>query len=128
MSQRYHFDNDFLVRAFTLPGPERSTLVKLTRDGAHFEMSAIAWYEFMRGPRSPEQVARARDQLGVNGIIPFTDELAERAGDVFRRVGSPRRRASDLAIGVTAASRNARLLTSNASDYSDIEGLLIGPA
>jgi predicted nucleic acid-binding protein len=43
-------------------------------------------------------------------------------------MGSPRKRAADIAIAVTAISRNARLLSGNTRDISGIEGLQLGPA
>jgi predicted nucleic acid-binding protein len=51
------------------------------------------------------------------------DLLAERAGEEFRRLGSPRRRAADVAIGVTAASYGAILLTCNHGDFEGISQL-----
>jgi predicted nucleic acid-binding protein len=62
-----------------------------------------------------------RDQ----GIITLTDAIAERAADEFRRLGSPRRRAADVVIGVTAVSYGATLLTRNRGDFADIEGLVV---
>jgi predicted nucleic acid-binding protein len=70
-------------------------------------MSAVAWYEFARGPRTPEQLSIARSFFFDDGIIPFSEELAAIAGDAFRSLGSPRRRAADVAIGVTAAALGA---------------------
>lgn len=86
-------------------------------------MSAVAWYEFSRGPRTPEQLAVARSFLADDGIVPFGEELAGQAAEVFRRLGSPRRRAADIAIGVTAASFAAVLLTRNARDFVGIPDL-----
>ncbi len=56
-------------------------------------MSAVAWYEFSRGPRTPEQLAVARGLFLEEGIVPFSEELASCAADAFRRLGSPRKRA-----------------------------------
>ena len=86
-------------------------------------MSAVAWYEFCRGPRTPEQLAVARSFLGEDGVLAFTEASAVEAADVFRRLGSPRRRAADVAIGVTAAIHQAVLLTRNARDFTGIPGL-----
>ena len=91
-------------------------------------MSALAWYEFCRGPRLPQQEAVARSYLETDGVIAFDENAAAAAADLFRRLGSPRRRAADLAIAALAIERGARLLTGNTRDYSGIEGLLIGPA
>ena len=94
---RYHLDTDFLVFATSETGLERERLLQIAASDATIEMSAIAWYEYARGPRLPEQLALARFVLEDDGVIPLTDELASRAADTFRLLGSPRRRANDVA-------------------------------
>ena len=121
----FHIDNDYLVHATSHPGAERERLLALAGSAATIEMSAVAWYEYARGPRSPEQIALARFILEEDGIVPLNDELATRAAEAFRRSGSPRKRANDIAIGITASARNATLLTRNASDFANIEGLVL---
>ena len=120
---RYHLDTDFLVYALSEPGPERRRLGSLANSDAEIQMSAVAWYEFSRGPRTPEQLAVARSFLGGDGVVPFSEEVAGRAAEVFRRLGSPRRRAGDVAIGVTAVASEAVLLTRNARDFAGIPEL-----
>ena len=51
------------------------------------------------------------------------EELTAKAAECFRRLGSPRRRTADIAIGVTAAAFEARLLTRNSRDFAGIPGL-----
>ena len=125
---RIHIDTDFLVYALSEAGPERERLVKFAESETELQMSAVAWYEFSRGPRTPEQTAVARSFLFDDGIIPFSEELADIAASVFRNLGSPRRRAADIAIGVTAASLDALLLTRNKEDFSGIPHLLVESA
>jgi predicted nucleic acid-binding protein len=120
---RYHLDTDFLVHALSHPGPERRRLRALAESDSEIEMSAVAWYEFSRGPRTPEQLAVARSFLGEEGVVAFSESTADEAADVFRRLGSPRRRAADVAIGVTAAVHGAVLVTRNARDFAGIPGL-----
>jgi predicted nucleic acid-binding protein len=122
---RYHLDTDFLVIALSRSGPERVRLAQLADSEAEIQISAVAWYEFSRGPRTPDQLAIARSFFFEDGIIPFSEELATIAGEVFRSLGSPRRRAADIAIGVTAASMEATLLTSNPGDFAGIPHLQI---
>ncbi len=117
---RFHLDTDFLVVALSCAGPERNRLLQLADSDAEIQISAIAWYEFSRGPRTPEQLGIARSLFFDDGIIPFSEELATVAGEVFRTLGSPRRRAADIAIGVTAASMEAVLLTLNRADFAGI--------
>jgi predicted nucleic acid-binding protein len=120
---RVHLDTDFLVYALSTSGPERRRLNELADSDAEIQVSAVAWYEFTRGPRTPEQLAVARSFFFEDGVVPFSEELAGIAGDVFRRLGSPRRRAADVAIGVTAAALGAVLLTRNRGDFAGIPGL-----
>lgn len=118
-----HLDTDFLIFALSTAGGERTRLMELAESEDEIQISAVAWYEFSRGPRTPEQLAVARSFFFDDGVIPFSEELAAVAADVFRRLGSPRRRAADFAIGVTAASMEALLLTRNARDFAGIPNL-----
>ena len=120
---RFHLDTDFLIFALSRAGPERRRLSEMADSAADIQMSAVAWYEFTRGPRTPEQLAVARDFLLEDGVVAFSEELALQAADVFRRLGSPRRRAADVAIGVTAAALGAVLVTRNAGDFAGIPDL-----
>lgn len=122
---RYHFDTGFLVYALSVGGTERRRLRALAGSEHELSMSAVAWYEFARGPRTPEQLAVARDFLGDNGVLGFSEAIAGQAADVFRRLGSPRKRAADVAIGVTASAHDAVLITRNARDFAGIPGLRV---
>ncbi len=120
---RAHLDTDFFVYALSAAGPERRALQQLVASEHSIEMSAVAWFEFARGPRTAEQLGIARGFLGDDGIVPFGDEIATRAADVFRSLRAPRKRSSDIAIGVTAAVCRARLYTRNARDFAGIPDL-----
>lgn len=120
---RFHLDTDFLVYALSEAGVERRRLSDLAASDAEIQVSAVTWYEFSRGPRTPEQLAVARSLFFEDGIVPFSEELAGLAAEVFRTLGSPRRRAADIAIGVTAAAMKATLLTRNRNDFAGIPGL-----
>lgn len=122
---RFHLDNDFLVYAISRNGSERSRLVELTDSSAVLQISAVAWYEFTRGPRTPDELAVARALFDEHGVIPFSEHIAQKSGEVFRGLGSPRRRAADIAIGVTAAAMEARLLSRNAADFAGIPDLRV---
>ena len=124
----FHLDTDFLVFALATAGPERRRLLALAAAGEPIEVSAVAWFEFCRGPRTPEQIATARAFLEDGRIVAFSEDLAATAADVFRQLGSPRRRAADVAIGVTAAARGATLVSRNARDFAGIPGLAVEEA
>lgn len=120
-----HLDTDFLVHALSHAGPERRRLVQLAGAPEEIQVSAVVWYEFSRGPRTAEQLGAARAFFFETGIIPFSEELAARSAEVFRLLGSPRKRAADIAIGVTAVSLGCPLVTRNARDFDGIPGLSV---
>jgi predicted nucleic acid-binding protein len=120
-----HLDTDFLIYAAARNGSERERLFELVDSDAVIHMSAWAWYEFRRGPRTPEQLALAAALIDEDGILPLTQEVAEQSAEVFRSLGSPRRRVAVVAIGVTAVSAGATLLTRNARDFNGIPDLEI---
>jgi predicted nucleic acid-binding protein len=125
---RYHLDTDFLVYALSTAGPERRRLRALADSDSQVQLSAVAWFEFSRGPRTPEQLAVARSFFGEDGVVAFSETLVAEAAEVFRRLGSPRKRAADVAIGVTASVHEAVLLTRNARDFAGIPGLEVETA
>jgi predicted nucleic acid-binding protein len=125
VAARYHLDTDFLIYAVTVRGVERDRLQLLARSDAILEVSALAWYEFCRGPRTAEQIAVARNLFGEDGIVALTEAFAVVAGDEFRKLGSPRRRAADVAIGVVARECGATLVTRNRADFHGIDGLVL---
>lgn len=55
--------------------------------------------------------------------MAFTEDIALGAADVFRSLGSPRKRAADIAIGMTAVTSRARLLIRNSRDFAGLPGL-----
>ena len=122
---RYHLDTDFLIKALSSHGAEWARLRTLTAADDEVELSALVWFEFARGDRSPQQLAVARDCLDAEGVVEFTEQHADRASDHFRRLGRPRRRAFDVAIAAVALERDATLLTGNLRDYSDVDGLRV---
>ena len=124
----YHLDTDFLVYALSSAGPERRRLGALADSDAEIQMSAVAWYEFARGPRTPEQLAVARSFLGEEGVVAFSEGIADESAEAFRRLGSPRKRAADVAIGITAAAHDAVLLTRNIRDFAGIRNLRVEAA
>jgi predicted nucleic acid-binding protein len=118
-----HLDTDFLIYALSRSGAERNRLRRAAQSEAVLQISAVAWYEFSRGPRIPEQIGLARSLFGADGVVPFDETLAAQAAETFRRLGSPRRRAADIAIGVTAAAMTAVLLTRNPRDFAGVPDL-----
>jgi predicted nucleic acid-binding protein len=120
---RVHLDTDFLIHALAHAGRERRKLLALADSEHEVQVSAVVWYEFARGPRTPEQLAVARAFFAEGGILPLTEQIAAEAAEVFRKLGSPRKRAADIAVGVTAVMHGAKLCTHNVRDFVGIDRL-----
>ena len=71
-----HVDADVLIYALAAAGPERRRLLQVAESGQALSMGVVAWYEFSRGPRTPEQLATARMLFAEDGLIPFSEPLA----------------------------------------------------
>ena len=52
-----HVDTDFLIYALETAGWERRRLLDVAESNHALCISSVAWYEFSRGPRTPEQLA-----------------------------------------------------------------------
>lgn len=82
--------------------------------------SAIAWHEFVRGPVSADDIARA-DEVMDGRILSLDRETAEKAADLFRKTGSRRASTADCLIAATAILSDAALLTANSDDSKRFE-------
>jgi hypothetical protein len=76
---RYDLDTDFLVYALSRAGSERRRLRALGDSDDEIRRSAVAWYEFSRGPRTPEQLAVVRSLFGEDGVSSPATPATSRA-------------------------------------------------
>lgn len=66
-----------------MPGSDAASfrLRRAAESDAVLQISAVAWYEFCRGPRVPEHIAVARSLFA--DVVPFDETLAAHASEVF---------------------------------------------
>jgi len=109
----------------SLCGSKRSAPVLrgLIEAGERLLLPTIVLYEWLRGPRLPEEIAAAEALFPRELTLPFGPAEAARAADLYRRVSRPRGREIDLIIAATALVREARLWALNSADFRDIPGL-----
>lgn len=118
-----HLDTSVLVDALT--GPRRSfrSLERTVSAGHVIAMSALALYEWRRGPRTAEEVGDQEALLPAAGACPFGADEAAAAAAISGRLKRARGRDMDIAIAACAVERGARLWTLNPDDFRDIPGL-----
>ena len=119
-----HLDTALLVHAFS--SVERRAIVdRATERGDYLLISSVVLYEWLRGPRSPEQLALADAFFPSDSIIGFGAGEAQAAAHLYGRVSRARTRAADLAIAACAIEHGAALWTLNPADFEDIPGLTL---
>ena len=114
-----HLDTSFLIRALVRGSSQDKRLRGWLGGGELIGMSTVAWAEFLCGPIEPQHVrlvARIIQQR-----VPFDEEDAALAAQLFNRSGRRRGSLADCMIAATALRREARLATENPSDFQRFE-------
>ena len=116
-------DTSALIDA--LCGPRRSLprLTQLVESGERLNLSTIVLYEWLRGPRLPQELEVQEKLFPGEQVFSFGVEEAMVAADLYRHVSRARGREVDLAIAATAITRDAAIWTLNPDDFHDIRGL-----
>jgi predicted nucleic acid-binding protein len=116
-------DTSALIDA--LSGPRRSLprLTDLIDSGERLVMPTIVLYEWLRGPRFPQELRVCEELFPQDQAIVFGPAEADVASRLYRKVPRARGREIDLAIAATAIARDAALWTLNPADFRDIAEL-----
>lgn len=118
-----HLDTAILIDALTGPRRSASGLRAIIERGERAVIATLVLYEWLRGPRRPEELEIQEALFPRTGAVPFGIEEAAVAADLYRRMKRPRGRDVDLAIAACALTHGARLWTLHPGDFADIPGL-----
>ncbi|MEZ5293697.1 MAG: PIN domain-containing protein [Vicinamibacterales bacterium] len=118
-----HVDTSALVNACSGRRAGLATIAALIESRARLVVSALALYEWQRGPRTPEDLELQERLLPAADAIAFGPEEASVAAALYKQVRRPRGRDVDLAIAACAVAHDAALWTLNRADFDDIPGL-----
>ena len=116
-------DTSVLVEGVGAGGRLRRALRDAVARGERLALSSLVLYEWLRGPRIPEELALQEVLLPSAGALAFGPVEAKLSTDLYRRVRRPRGREVDLAIAATALVWDATVWTLNGADFADIPGL-----
>jgi len=114
-------DTSFLIRALVRGSVEDGELRRRLGRGEEVTISTVAWTEFLCGPVAQEAVAHLRGLLGAP--VPFVEEDARAAADLFNVSGRRRGSLRDCMIAAVAIRCGAPLATGNPADFARFEGL-----
>jgi predicted nucleic acid-binding protein len=120
-----HLDTSVLVDAFTGPRRSLSRVGAATTDGHVLAFCALVEYEWLRGPRTEQEVETVRRFFGDRSVVAFGVREARTASALYRQVKRARGRQADLVVAACALENNARLWTLNEKDFADVPGLTL---
>jgi predicted nucleic acid-binding protein len=91
--------------------------------GEPVKLPALVIYEWLRGPRTRDEIIEQEDLFPSARAIMFGPKEAALSADLYRSVRRARSREIDIAIAACAIVNEAQLWTLNRADFADIPGL-----
>jgi predicted nucleic acid-binding protein len=91
--------------------------------GERLVVPSLVLYEWLRGPRVPEELAAQEGLFPSAFALAFGPAEAARAAQLYLSVPKARGREIDLAIAASALTLGAPLWTLNRRDFQDVPGL-----
>jgi predicted nucleic acid-binding protein len=116
-------DTSVLIDALSGPGRSAPALRSAIAEGHRIRLSALVLYEWLRGPRRPEELAAQEALFPAAEAVPFGPTVAARAAQMYGETSRARGREIDIALAASAIEREARIWTLNERDFEDIPDL-----
>ena len=118
-----HVDTSALVDALTGPRRSLETLIALTDRGHRLALSTIVLYEWLRGPRTREELAVQEELFPSEQAVAFGPAEAAVAARLYKQVSRARGREIDLAVAACAIANSAGVWTLTPVDFRDLPDL-----
>ena len=91
--------------------------------GERILVPTLVLFEWLRGPRTPEELGMQEALFPSESAIPFGPREAELGAKLYSSIRRPRGREIDVAIAACAICHDAALWTENPTDFRDLPGL-----
>jgi predicted nucleic acid-binding protein len=116
-------DTSVLVDSLTGPRKSLLRLTQLIEAGERILLPTLVVYEWLRGPRLPQELRNYEDLFPDDQVVAFGVQEARVAARLYQTMRSPRRREIDIAIAAVAITHDAAIWTLNQEDFRDIKEL-----
>src|SRR2546423_14062449 len=110
-----HFDTNFLIQITVAGSPAHAQFTAWASAQESFNVSSIAWAEFLCGPMDATAASLAQ-QIFPNPE-PFLAVDADLAANLFNQTGRRSRSLADCMIAAAAIRCSAKLATINSADF-----------
>ena len=108
-------DTNYLILGLVEGSRESQELSGWVRAGERLVAPALVWFEFLCGPITAAQTKTMR--AFVQELLPFGEEQAVAAAELFNAAGRKRSTRVDAMIAATAIASGAALATNNQPDF-----------
>lgn len=116
-------DTSLLIEALGAGGSMREAFRDALAAGHRMVLPTLVLYEWLRGPRTTEELAVQEAVMPAADALPFGADEARTAAELYRTLPRPRGREIDLAIAACAIAWNGVLWTLNPGDFANIPRL-----
>jgi len=116
-------DTSVLIDALTGPRRSAAAMRAAVEAGERFLLPSLVLYEWLRGPRVPEELDAQEALLPGADALPFGPAEAGAATDLYTAVEDRRGREVDIAIAAHAVVRDVPVWTLNVGDFDDLPGV-----
>jgi predicted nucleic acid-binding protein len=116
-------DTSVLIDALTGPKRSAAALRRAIHDGERILLPSLVFYEWLRGPRLPQELAAQESLFPSETAMPFGWQESALSAKLDRSLHRARGREIDLAIAACAITHEAALWTLNTAGFKDIPGL-----
>src|SRR5689334_21324154 len=113
-------DTSVLIDSLTGPRRSQQALYRLVQRGERTALPSLVLYEWLRGPRTKDEIADQEELFPSSAAVPFGPKEAALSAELYRTMRRARGREIDLAIAACAILREAELWTLNTRDFAGI--------
>lgn len=116
-------DTSVLIEALSRRGATTDAMRTTIAEGHRIVLPALVLYEWLRGPRTPEELAAQEALFPTDSALAFGPEEASVAARLYTEIKSARGREIDLTIASHAIVEDAIVWTLNVADFEDLPGV-----
>lgn len=120
-------DTSAMISSFSGDKQSAKKLRLLIETRERILVPSLVLYEWLRGPRTLEELAAQEALFPSELAVVFGPAEAAVSAELYRKLKRPRGREVDLAIAACAIVKQARLWTLNTKDFSDVPHLQLVP-
>jgi predicted nucleic acid-binding protein len=125
-TNRMVIDTNIFIEHLRAKDKSKTNLMQIPADAELF-VSAVTFYELLMGATSEEKEKEVSILIDAIPILPFSDEVARKAADIYHDLRKRNRMIGfrDIFIAATALAHDLPVKTNNRKDFERVTGLVL---